>query len=52
MQRAADARQFTHARVYLEKAGAYNTTRSRRVPSSKVAFSRPEAECKMMLIDK
>lgn len=40
----------THA--YLEKAGAYNTTRSQRVPSGKVAFPRPEAGCKTMLIDK
>lgn len=52
MQRVAHARQFTHARVCLEKAGAYNTTRSQRVPSGKVAFPRPEAGCKTMLIDK
>jgi len=38
--------------MYLEKAGAYNTTRSRRVPSGKVAFPQPEAGYKTMLIDK
>lgn len=53
MQRAARALVNTRARTRVRReTGALNTVHPRRVPSGEVAFARPEAGGKTMLIDK